>query len=168
MDRLIGIDYGKARTGIAVSDPLKMFATALDTVHSTKIIDYIKNYALKERIVGFVVGLPMNLNNEEASATKDVKSFIDLLRKNFPDVDIHIEDERFTSVLAQRAILDGGAKLADRRDKSLVDKVSAAIILQSYLDRINYSSSSSVLDNYAVKDIPYSVKNSRIRTKKRK
>ena len=108
MNRIIGIDYGKKRIGLAVSDPLQMFASPLDTVPPAKIIEYLKQYAAREGISLFVVGYPMNLDSE---------------------------DERFTSVLAHRAMIDGGMKKMDRRDKSVVDKISAAIILQSYLDR---------------------------------
>lgn len=135
MDRIIGIDYGRKRTGLAVSDPLGIFASALETVHSAKIIEYIKNYARNETIVRFVVGYPKNLDNRPAEAAKDVDAFLPLLRKAFPDIPVTLEDERFTSVLAHRAMIDGGMKASDRRDKDNVDKISAAIILQGYLDR---------------------------------
>lgn len=137
MDRIIGIDYGRKRTGLAASDPLRVFASALDTVHSAKIIDYLKNYAEKETIVGFVVGYPKNLDNSPSEAAKDVDIFLKILVKNFPDIPVALEDERFTSVLAHRAMIDGGMKASARRDKSSVDKISAAIILQAYLDRIS-------------------------------
>ncbi len=135
MDRIIGIDYGRKRVGIAVSDPLGIFASALDTVHSAKIIDYLKKYAEKENVTLFVVGYPLNTDNTPSEAAKDVDAFIRLLRKNFPDTRIVTEDERFTSVLAHRAMIDGGMKMKDRRDKEQVDRISAAIILQTYLDR---------------------------------
>ena len=135
MDRIVGIDYGRKRVGLAVSDPLGVFASALDTVHSAKIIDYLEKYAEKENVVKFVVGYPMNMDNTPSEAAKDVDAFLNLLRKHFPDVPVETEDERFTSVLAHRAMIDGGMKLKDRRDKSSVDKISAAIILQSYMDR---------------------------------
>ena len=139
MDRLIGIDYGRRRTGLASSDPLGIFASALDTVDSTKIIDYLKKYAEKERIVRFVVGYPVNLNGQPAQAQADVDAFLKRLQNAFPEVPQSLEDERFTSVLAHRAMIDGGMKAAGRRDKSSVDKISAAIILQGYLDRQNGS-----------------------------
>lgn len=135
MDRLIGIDYGLRRTGIAASDPLGVFASALDTVDSTKIIDYLKNYAEKERIVRFVVGYPVNLDGRPAEAQAPVDAFLRQLSKAFPDIPVTLEDERFTSVLAHRAMIDGGMKAKDRRNKAAVDKISAAIILQGYLDR---------------------------------
>ena len=136
MDRYIGIDYGRKRTGLAVSDPLGIFASALDTVHSAKIIDSIKKYAENETISGFVVGYPRNLNGEPAEAAKDVDAFLPVLRKAFPGIPVTLEDERFTSVLAHRVMIDGGMKAKDRRDKASVDRISAQIILQGYMDRM--------------------------------
>ena len=137
MDRIIGIDYGRRRTGLAASDPLGIFASALDTVDSTKLIDYLKNYAEKERIVRFVVGYPVNLNGRPAEAQADVDAFLKTLGKAFPGIPVTLEDERFTSVMAHRAMIDGGMKYKDRRNKESVDKIAAAIILQGYLDRQN-------------------------------
>ena len=135
MDRILGIDYGRKRVGVAVSDPLRIFASALETVHSAKIIDYLKKYAQEQRIERFVVGYPMNLNGVPSEAAADVDVFLKQLTKHFPDIPVTLEDERFTSVLAHRAMIDGGMKKMDRRDKAAVDKVSAALILQTYLDR---------------------------------
>ena len=135
MDRIIGIDYGRARVGVAVSDPLGIFASPLETVPATKIIDYLQKYAASETVVRFVVGWPLNLNGAPAEAAADVEQFLKRLRKAFPEVPVELEDERFTSVLAHRAMIDGGVKKMDRRDKAAVDKVSAALILQTYLDR---------------------------------
>lgn len=135
MDRIIGIDYGRARTGLAVSDPLGIFASALDTVHSAKIIEYIKNYAASETIIRFVVGYPRNLDGRPSEAAAEVDVFLKRLAQEFPGIPVELEDERFTSVLAHRAMVDGGMKASDRRDKAVVDRISAAIILQSYLDR---------------------------------
>ena len=135
MNRIIGIDFGRKRTGLAVSDPTMVFASALDTVHSANIIDYIKNYAQNETIIRFVVGYPMNLDGAPSEAARDVDAFLNLLRKKFPDIPVTLEDERFTSVLAHRAMIDGGMKKMARREKEAVDKISASIILQSYLDR---------------------------------
>ncbi len=137
MDRIMGIDYGKRRTGIAVSDPLGIFASALDTIDSAKLIDYIKKYAIQERIIRFVVGYPVNMNGKPSEAQADVDVFLKQLAKAFPDVPVTLEDERFTSVLAHRAMIDGGMKYKDRRNKASVDKIAAAIILQSFLDRQN-------------------------------
>lgn len=135
MDRIIGIDYGRKRIGIAVSDPLRIFASPLETVQSAKIIEYLKSYSAGERIVRFVVGYPINMNGKPSEAAADVDIFLKQLAKAFPDVPVTLEDERFTSVLAHRAMIDGGMKASDRRDKASVDKISAAIILHGYLDR---------------------------------
>ena len=135
MNRIIGIDYGNARTGLAVSDPLGIFASPMETVTSAKIIEYLQNYARIETIVRFVVGYPLNLDGRPAQAAPDVDRFLEVLKKAFPDIPVSLEDERFTSVLAHRAMIDGGMKKSDRRDKKQVDRISAAIILQSYLDK---------------------------------
>ena len=135
MNRIVGIDYGSARVGVAVSDPLCIFASPLETVPSAKIIDYLQKYSKTETITRFVVGYPLNLNGAPAQAAADVDRFLKTLKKAFPDVQISLEDERFTSVLAHRAMIDGGMKKSVRRDKASVDRISAAIILQSYLDR---------------------------------
>lgn len=135
MERTIGIDYGRARVGVAVSDPLGVFASPLETVPAAKIIDYLQSYSSSETIVRFVVGYPVNLNGAPSEAAKDVDAFLKKLKKRFPDIPVTLEDERFTSVLAHRAMIDGGMKKSERRDKASVDKISAAIILQGYLDR---------------------------------
>ena len=135
MERLIGIDYGRKRTGLAASDPLGIFASALETVPSAKIIDYLKKYAEKETITRFIVGYPMNLDGRPSEAAADVDAFLPRLKKAFPGIPVELEDERFTSVLAHRAMIDGGMKYKDRRDKASVDRISAAIILQGYMDR---------------------------------
>ena len=135
MERLIGIDYGRKCSGLAASDPLGIFASALDTVPSAKIIDYLQKYSQKETITRFVVGYPMNLDGRPAEAAADVDAFLPVLKRAFPGVPVELEDERFTSVLAHRAMIDGGMKYKDRRNKSSVDRISAAIILQGYMDR---------------------------------
>ena len=135
MDRIIGIDYGRKRVGVAVSDPLGIFASALETVHSAKIIEYLKSYAETENVVRFVVGYPINMNGAPSEAAKYIDVFLKHLAKAFPHTPVTLEDERFTSVLANRAILESGVKKKERREnKKLVDKVSAVIILQSYLE----------------------------------
>ena len=135
MDRMIGIDYGRARVGVAISDPLGIFASPLETVASAKIIDYLQKMTTSETVVRFVVGYPMNLDGRPAEAAADVDVFLKQLAKRFPGIPVSLEDERFTSVLAHRAMIDGGMKKSERRKKESVDKISAAIILQSYLDR---------------------------------
>lgn len=137
MERLIGIDYGRKRTGLAVSDPLRIFASPLETVPAAKIIEYLKKYSQTETIVRFVIGYPVNMNGRPSEAAADIDRFLPQLKKAFPGIPVELEDERFTSVLAHRAMIDGGMKAKDRRDKNQVDKISAAIILQGYLDRTN-------------------------------
>jgi len=137
MERLIGIDFGRKRTGLALSDPLGIFASALETIPSAKIIEYLQTFSQKETISRFVVGYPMNLNNKPSEAARDVDAFLNLLKKKFPDIPVSLEDERFTSVLAHKAMIEGGMKKSVRRDKMAVDKISAAIILQTYMDREN-------------------------------
>lgn len=151
MDRIIGIDYGRKRTGVAVSDPLRIFASALDTVQTAKIIDYLKKYAESETIVRFVVGYPVNMDGRPSEAAADVEVFLKQLDRAFPGIPVSLEDERFTSVLAHRAMIDGGMKASDRRDKSSVDRISAAIILQGYLDRISGSSGGTA---FAASNVP--------------
>lgn len=151
MDRIIGIDYGRKRTGVAVSDPLRIFASALDTVQTAKIIDYLKKYAESETIVRFVVGYPVNMDGRPSEAAADVEVFLKQLDRAFPGIPVSLEDERFTSVLAHRAMIDGGMKASDRRDKASVDRISAAIILQGYLDRISGSSGGTA---FAASSVP--------------
>ena len=152
MDRFIGIDYGRKRTGVATSDPLGIFASALDTIDSTKLIDYLKNYATAERILAFVVGYPVNMNGEPSEAQADVDVFLGKLKTAFPEVPVHLEDERFTSVLAQRVMIDGGMKKSERREKGSVDRISAALILQGFLDRRNGSVGLGNIDPLSVPD----------------
>lgn len=135
MKRLVGIDYGKKRVGVAVSDPLMIFASPLETVPTANIINYLKNYTSKEDVERFVVGYPMNMDNKPSQVAQYVDVFLKQLKKAFPDIPVTLEDERFTSVLAFQSLIDSGVKKQDRRDKAAVDKVSAAIILQTFMDR---------------------------------
>ncbi|MBO7118091.1 MAG: Holliday junction resolvase RuvX [Bacteroidales bacterium] len=135
MERIVGIDYGLKRTGVAVSDPLKIFASPLQTVPTAKIIDYLQKYAQEQTITLFVVGYPLNMDGNPSQIAGHVDAFLKQLAKKFPEIPIQKEDERFTSVLAHRAMIEGGMKKKDRMDKSSVDKISAAILLQSFLDR---------------------------------
>ncbi|MDR3184670.1 MAG: Holliday junction resolvase RuvX [Prevotellaceae bacterium] len=135
MARIVAIDYGLKRTGLAVTDPLQLIATPLATVDTTALMDYLKEYAGKEAVECFVVGYPKNLDNTPAAAARHVDPFLQHLRRQFPGVGVVLEDERFTSKIAFRAMIDGGVKKMDRRNKGMVDRVSAVIILQSYLER---------------------------------
>ena len=135
MDRIIGIDYGSARVGLAMSDPLGIFASPLETVPCANIIEYLQKLTTSHTVQRFVLGWPLNLNGQLAQAAPDVLRFKERLLKTFPQIPVTMEDERFTSVLAHRAMIDGGMKKSDRRNKASVDKISAAIILQGFLDR---------------------------------
>ncbi len=136
MPRIIAIDYGNKRTGLAVTDPMKMIATSLTTLHPKELIGYLSEYMKKEEVECIVVGKPTQLDNTENEIEKNIQSFIVDLKKNFPHMKIDRMDERFTSKMAQQTIIDAGIKKMERRNKSLVDKVSATIILQSYLEQL--------------------------------
>lgn len=137
MPRIVAVDYGTKRVGIAVTDPLKIIATPLDTIHSKDVIQFLKNYHETEGIEAFVVGMPKTLNNEVSENARHVRAFINALRKNFVQIPIHEVDERFTSSMALDAMIAGGMKKKDRQIKGNVDKISATIILQSFLQSSN-------------------------------
>lgn len=134
MGRLLAIDYGKKRVGLAVTDPLQITANGLDTVGSHEVLDYLTRYLEKEIVDMFLLGSPKQNDNTDSENMARVKEFAKALKRRFPDKEIVMVDERFTSVLAHRAMLDGGLKKKARQDKALVDKISATIILQSYMD----------------------------------
>lgn len=134
MGRILAIDYGLKRTGIAVTDPLRIIATALETVPSYTLIKFLQVYLQKETVDEFVVGMPKTLKNEDSEIAPMVRIFIEELKKTFPLKPVHLADERFTSQLAMRAMIDGGMKKKDRQIKSNVDKITATIILQSFME----------------------------------
>ena len=134
MPRILALDYGKRRTGIAVTDPLKIIANGLTTVETPKLLGWLKDYVSRESVELFVVGLPTQPDGQPSENQQRVKSFCGELRKALPDIPIAFYDERFTSVLAHRAMIDGGLGQKRRRDKALVDEISACIILQSYME----------------------------------
>jgi putative Holliday junction resolvase len=136
MGRIVAIDYGKKRTGLAVTDPLRIIATALETVPTENLLTFLKAYVLKETVDEFVIGMPKTLRNEDSETAPFVRKFKEELKANFPGKPVHEIDERFTSSMAQRAMIDGGMKKRDRQVKGNVDKISATIILQSYLDSV--------------------------------
>jgi putative Holliday junction resolvase len=136
MGRVLAIDYGTKRTGIAVTDALRIIATPLETVASQELINFLKVYLQKETVDEFVVGMPKTLKNEDSAIAPLVRKFIEELKKTFPDKPVHLADERFTSSIAMRAMIDGGMKKKDRQVKGNVDKISATIILQSFLDAV--------------------------------
>lgn len=134
MGRILAIDYGTKRTGLAVTDPLQIIATALETVPTHTLMTYIENYVANNQVDAIVVGMPRQMNGEPSQSFVHIKPFVAKLKVKFPKIDIEYHDERFTSVLAQRAILASGVNRTRRQDKALVDRVSATIILQSYLE----------------------------------
>ncbi len=135
MGRIIGIDYGKKRVGIAVTDPLKMFASPLNTIHPDEFNDFIRVYMKSDTIEAFVIGYPVTMNNKPSESVKYIDPFLRRLKKDFPEIQVHLVDERFTSRMALRTMIDGGLKKAQRQSKETVDKISASIILQTFLDK---------------------------------
>lgn len=136
MGRVLAIDYGTKRTGIAVTDALRIIATPLETVPTQELLSFLKVYLQKETVDEFVVGMPKTLKNEDSAIAPLVRKFVEELKKTFPDKPVHLADERFTSSIAMRAMIDGGMKKKDRQEKGNVDKISATIILQSFLDAV--------------------------------
>lgn len=134
MGRIMAIDYGTKRIGLAVTDPLGIFASPLSTVSPSEFDSFIDDYSKQEEIEAFVIGYPVRLNNVASDVTKQIDPFIRKLKKKFPGKPVHLADERFTSRMAFQAMIEGGVKKTDRRDKSMIDKISASIILQSFLD----------------------------------
>lgn len=134
MGRILAIDYGRKRTGIAVSDPLQLIANGLTTVPTHQLLTYILDYVAHEQVERILVGLPKQINNEASESMKYIEPFVRSLKKKLPEMPIEYVDERFTSVLAHHAMLEGGLKKKDRQDKALVDEISATIILRDYLE----------------------------------
>jgi putative Holliday junction resolvase len=135
MGRIIGIDYGKKRIGLAVTDPLKIFASPLKTVSVQEFDTCIDEYLKSEQVDAFIVGYPVQMNNKPSESVKFIDPFIKKLKKKFPGKPVHLVDERFTSKMAFRAMIDGGVKKEKRKDKTVIDKISASLILQSWLDK---------------------------------
>ena len=131
--RILSIDYGKKRTGLAVTDPLQIIAGGLATVSTSELFDWLKAYLSKEQVERIIIGEPRQPNGQPSENLARVQQFVNRWRKAVPDVPIEFFDERFTSVLAHQAMLDGGLKKKARQDKALVDEISATIILQDYL-----------------------------------
>ena len=134
MARILAIDYGKKRTGLAVTDELQIIANGLTTVATATLVDFILDYVKREPVERIVVGLPKQMNNQPSENMVRIEPFVNRLRKVLPNIPVEYVDERFTSVLAHQAMLDGGLKKKDRQRKELVDEISATIILQSYMD----------------------------------
>lgn len=133
--RVMAFDYGTKRIGIAVTDPMQIIATGLDTVHPMHIVDYLKNYFQTEQVERFIVGEPKQMDNTPSQSAIHVKGFVNLLKKNFPEVPVEMLDERFTSKMASAAIAQSGMNKKARQNKELVDTVSAVILLQSWMSK---------------------------------
>ncbi len=136
MGRILAIDYGKKRVGIAVTDELRIIATGLQTVETKNIWEFLKNYLNTENVDIIVIGEPKDMNNKPSDATKYIQPFVNRLRKVYPDLRIERFDERFTSKMAHQTMIDSGLKKKQRQNKALVDTISATIILQSFMQTI--------------------------------
>lgn len=134
MSRILAIDYGRKRTGVAVSDAMQIIANGLTTVPTHELLDFITGYVQKEPVERILVGLPKQMNNEASESMKYIDPFVRSLKKRLPEIPVEFVDERFTSVLAHRTMLEAGLKKKDRQNKALVDEISATIILQTYLE----------------------------------
>jgi putative holliday junction resolvase len=133
MGRIMAIDYGRKRTGIAVTDELQLIANGLTTVASHDIFSFIRNYVQHEKVDAFVVGEPRQMNNQPSESLQFIIPFVNRLKKEYPDITVEMVDERFTSKMAFQTMIDAGLKKKDRQNKELVDTISATIILQSYM-----------------------------------
>ena len=138
MARIMAIDYGRKRVGVAVTDPMQIIAGGLATVPAHQIIDFIQQYVAKEAVETIVVGLPKQMNNQPSESMRYIQPFVATLKKKIPQIPVVFYDERFTSVLAHKAMLEGGLKKKARQNKALVDEISATIILQDYLESKRY------------------------------
>ena len=139
MPRLMSFDFGTKRLGIAVTDPLQIFATGLTTIHPKDVVAFIQKYLITEQIEAFVVGEPKQMDGTASQSAQHVKGFVTILKKHFPAIPVELIDERFTSKMASATIAQSGLKKSDREKKELVDTISAVIILQSYLERKSLS-----------------------------
>lgn len=136
MGRILAIDYGKKRTGLAVTDPLRITANPLLTIETKELINWLQTYFEKEKVDIVVIGHPTQMNGEESESMNYIRPFIGNFKKQFPTIPITMYDERFTSVLAHQAMIAGGMKKKDRQDKAIIDKIAACIILEGYLDSL--------------------------------
>ncbi len=133
MPRILSIDYGLKRTGIAVTDPLQIIATGLTTIETPKLISFLRNYVQQEDVELFIVGEPRNLDDSDTHATQPVRKICEKLRKEFPNIPLKTVDERYSSKAASKAMIEMGMKKKDRRKKALIDEIAATMLLQEYL-----------------------------------
>ena len=134
MGRILAIDYGRKRSGIAVTDTLQIIANGLTTVQTSQLMAFLSEYIAKEPVERVIIGLPKQMNNEYSENMANIQPFVNKFIKQYPDIPVEYVDERFTSVLAHKAMIVGGLKKKERQNKALVDEISATIILQSYLE----------------------------------
>jgi putative holliday junction resolvase len=133
MGRIMAVDYGRKRVGIAVTDPLQIIANGLDTIATHEVLDFLRKYFNEEQVDTVVIGYPVTMNNEPSEAIRYVNDFLKKFEQKFPEKRYFLLDERFTSKMAIQAMIDGGLKKKQRQNKAMVDKISATIILQSYM-----------------------------------
>ncbi|MDI3526038.1 MAG: putative pre6S rRNA nuclease [Tenuifilum sp.] len=138
MGRIVALDIGRKRTGVALTDPLKIIASPLDTIPTHTVVPFLEKLLKENEIELIVVGYPLQMNNTPSEAVNYIKPVVKQIKKKFPNLPLEYADERFTSKLAMQAMIDGGMKKKDRQVKANVDKISASIILQSYLEGLNY------------------------------
>ena len=141
MGRILAIDYGQKRVGFAVTDELRICAGALDTIHVSKAFEFLQNYLQTENVDIVVIGEPKKLDNTASDSTRFIEPFVQRVRKAFPDLEIVRVDERFTSIMAFQTMIDAGLKKKERQNKALVDRISATLILQSYLQQLDIEKS---------------------------
>ncbi|MBQ7490373.1 MAG: Holliday junction resolvase RuvX [Bacteroidales bacterium] len=141
MGRILAIDYGQKRVGFAVTDELRICAGALDTIHVSKAFEFLQNYLQTENVDIVVIGEPKKLDNTASDSTRFIEPFVQRVRKTFPDLEIVRVDERFTSKMAFQTMIDAGLKKKERQNKALVDRISATLILQSYLQQLDIEKS---------------------------
>jgi len=144
MGRILAIDYGQKRVGLAVTDPLKICANALDTIHVAHVFDFIIQYVTNEDVELILVGEPRKMDNTQSDSARFIEPFVRRLQKQFPNIPIVRVDERFTSKMAFQTMIDSGIKKKERQNKALVDKISATIILQSYLQQIDIENNRNI------------------------
>ena len=133
MGRILAIDYGKKRTGLAVTDPLQIIATGLDAVDTVELMPFLKTYIAKEQVDKLIIGYPEHSDGTPMEICVDINKFVKAFSKQYPGIEVSLADERYTSKMAVRALVEGGANKKTRRDKKMIDKISAVIILQNYL-----------------------------------
>lgn len=138
MGRLLAIDYGRRRCGVAVTDPLRIVASGLSTVPTAQLIDFLRRYVATETVDAFIMGYPTDMHGRESQSMRYIRPAVERINREIPTVPVIYYDERFTSVIAHRAMIDGGMKKMDRRDKAIVDEISATILLNDYLQSLNH------------------------------